>query len=532
MFRKNFKKFLSLLLVGMLSFGVFGCQQDSEETSTSPNDNSLSTPLPEDSTPDDSSSEIPVGPTTEYGNYQELEKLTSFDDMVTTEKWDTTVEKYTVIENGFLTLHPGTTVATLKDYNFENGEIVLQIKPLMKGDAVCFVLCAQNDDYNQINYTSFMKNYTISVDSRGQVELIKYKGREVGTPEHEEKLQISAETAGTLVSGTSFITCKIQLESTESSTKIVFSVGKMLAGKLKYDKYIEYTDTDNPYIGGRFAVSTLNGSGLALADAQKDGTTYVQPPEPAFEPIMVKNIPQYTGTEPISLFTGAETREETVAKFAAGWKGRNGIFNYEASRNQYNGKYGVQLNPALNHEEGDMIEFVGYYNQYTFGQVQYDITFSINNLDNGWIMFWFKCMSETQNVSSWGNKSTRESAQSYMTYLDATANLYFNKWVDWQQTFFGESQNVRRLLDPQDVNIVKTIRLYVEYGTSGTVFNEDGYSSVVLTYAFVNEYGNETVLKTYEDNSETALLNPGLFGLQTFQGAVMTIYDITATPLE
>ena len=120
---------------------------------------------------------------------------------------------------------------------------------------------------------------------------------------------------------------------------------------------------------------------------------------------------------------------------------------------------------------------------------------------------------------------------SYYFNFNRCWNLYFNKWVDWQQTFFGESQNVRRLLDPQDVNVVKTIRLYVEYGTSGKVFNDDGYSSVVLTYAFVNEYGHETVLKTHEDNSETALLNPGLFGLQTFQGAVMTIYDITATPL-
>lgn len=525
MVRKGFKKTLSLLLAGMLSFGIFGCEGNSGNSSTLLSDSSTSTLVPGDS------SELPIGNAAKYGNYKELEKLTSFNGLVATENWDTTGEKYTVIENGFLTLHSGTTAATLKNYNFENGEIVLQVKPLMKGDAVCFVLCVQNDDYNEMNYAASMKNYTISIDSQGLVELMKYKGGEVGTPEHEEKLQVAEDTAGTLVSGTSFITCKIQLETTETSTKIVFSIGKVLAGKLKYDKYIEYTDTNNPYAGGRFAVSTMNGSGLALSDAEKDGTSYVQPPEPAFEPITVKNIPLYTGTEPVSLFAGAETREGAVANFTAGWKGRNSIFNYEASRNTHNGKYGVQLNPALNHEEGDMIEFVGYYSKYTFGQVQYDITFSLNNLDNGWVMFWFKCMSETQNVSSWGNKSTREAAQSYMTYLDSTANLYFNKWVDWQQTFFGESQNVRRLLDPQDVNVVKTIRLYVEYGTSGKVFNDDGYSSVVLTYAFVNEYGHETVLKTHEDNSETALLNPGLFGLQTFQGAVMTIYDITATPL-
>ena len=44
------------------------------------------------------------------------------------------------------------------------------------------------------------------------------------------------------------------------------------------------------------------------------------------------------------------------------------------------------------------------------------------------------------------------------------------------------------------------------------------------------EGNREIPLKQYQDSNDP-LLNPGFFGIQTFAGDIMTIYEITATPL-
>ena len=398
----------------------------------------------------------------------------------------------------------------------------------MKGDAICFVLCMQNDDYSEMNYSAGMKNYTIVVNDDGNVELVKYMGKESSEDGHAVQLAQSDSAAASLASGAGFVPCKIELDTSDEGAHIVFSIGKTIAGKLVYESYIDYTDTDAPYLGGRFALATMNGAGLAITAADADTSLYVQPELPPFEAIEIKDVPVYTGTEPLTLFAGAETPEATLEAFADGWSGRNGIFEYEASSKTYNGKYGVKLLPSSNLEEGGKIEFVGHYNKYIFDQVQFDIKFSINKMESGWIMFWFKLLSETQNVSAWGNKYTREASQCYMTYLDYKGDMHFNKWSDWQQFFLGESQSVRRQIDPQDVDIVKHIRLYVEYAKLDPASAEE-YDSVSISVALVEENG-EIPLKQYQD-SNLPLLNPGFFGLQTFAGDIMTIYEVTATPL-
>lgn len=517
--KKNFLSLICFVMALILVFGMVACDK-AIDPSGNPSDETTQEDLEDD--------EELVPPEYEYGNYAELDKVENFSGLVVAENWETTVEKYMVIEDGFLTLHPGTTQAVLKDYNFENGSFEFQVKPNMKGDAVCFVLCLQNDDYNDINYASGMKNYTIAVNDDGNIDLVKYTGKETTDEDHALKLAQSDEAAESLASGASFVNCKIDLSSGADGTRIVFSIGKTIAGKLKYTSYIDYTDTDDPYRGGRFALATMNGAGLAIADAEADISAYVQPALPPFEAIVVEDVPVYTGTEPLILFAGAETEDATLAAFEDGWSGRNGIFNYEVSDKMHEGKYGIKFLPASNAEEGGKIEFVGHYDKYIFDQVQYDITFSINKMESGWIMFWFKLLSETQNVSAWGNKYTREASQSYMTYLDYKGDLYFNKWVDWQQFFLGESQNVRRNIDPQDIDMVKHLRLYVEYAKLDPE-SEKQYDSISIS-AMLVEDGREIPLKQYQDSNDP-LLNPGFFGIQTFAGDIMTIYEITATPL-
>lgn len=473
---------------------------------------------------------VPPEPDNQYGNFADLEKIDSLNGLILKDNWDTTVEKYTVIENNFLTLHPGTTEATLKNFNFEKGVLEFQVKIDMQGDAVCFVLCVQNNKYSDMNYNSGMKNYTISILDDGNVELVKYKGGNIEDEGHEELLVQSDKSADTLLSGANFVNCKIEMNTDESTTTIKFFVGKTVAGKLIYEEYLNYTDKTDAYHGGRFAVSTVNGSGVAITDAQTDASKYVKPELPPFSEIEVKGVPEYEESAPLTMFTGSATKEETEKTFAESWSGRNGVFNYQASEKMHNGKYGITLLPALNEEEGGTTEFVGHYNKYIFSQVMYEIQFSIDKLDSGWIMFWFKLAAETQNVSAWGNKFTREAAQSYMTYLPGNGKLEFNKWVDWQQFFLGEAQNVKKYLDPQDAGIVKTIRMYVEYAKLDPN-SEKEYDSVVISMAAVDENGQEHTLRQYQDSSDTALFNPGFFGIQTFSGATLTIYDIKATVL-
>ena len=509
-------RLICLLMAAVLAFAVVGCGGTQEDTP------------PNNEQEEEDAGETIAPPTYAYGDYADLEKIVDFSDVFVAENWSTTVEKYLVVEDGFLTLHPGTTQAVLKDYNFENGSFEFQIKPNMKGDAVCFVLCLQNDDYSEMNYSAGMKNYTIVVNDDGNVELVKYMGKESSAEDHAVQLMQSENIAASLASGASFVPCKIDLITTGESTQIVFSIGKTIAGKLVYEKYIDYTDAENAYQGGRFAFATMNGAGLAAAYADADTSLYVQPALPPFEAIEVQGVPVYTGTEPLTLFAGAETPEATLEAFEDGWSGRNGIFKYEASGKTYNGKYGVRLLPSSNAEEGGKIEFVGHYNKYIFDQVQFDIKFSIDKMEFGWIMFWFKLLSETQNVSAWGNKYTREASQCYMTYLDYKGDMHFNKWTDWQQFFLGESTSIRRQIDPQDVDIVKHIRLYVEYAKLDPASTEE-YDSVSISVALVEENG-EIPLKQYQD-SNLPLLNPGFFGLQTFAGDIMTVYEITATPL-
>lgn len=531
--RKTNLKLLSLILAFCLAF-AFACScgggDQSQNPSESKSDSEVTSETTSESGNDSESGNLPK-PDAEYGNYAELDKISSFDGAIQADKWSTTVARYTVIENGFLTIHPGTTEVTLKDYNFENGTLEFQIKPDMKGDAICIVFCNQNNVYDEMNYSAGMKNYTIAINSEGAVELVKYCG--LASPDdegHAKKLQVSENKADSLLSGADFIKCKLELKTDETSAEIKFSVGKIVAGKLKYTEYIGYTDTDSPYKGGRFAFSAMNGSGLAVADAETDVSAYVAPPLPPFEPIEVTEVPEYKGEETLTLFAGATTKEQTLANFADGFSGRNGIFNYSASEQTHNGKYGVKLNPALNAEENGMIEFVGHYNKYVFGQVMYEITFSIDKMDAGWVMFWWKNMSKTQNVSAWGNKFTREGTHCYMNYLTASGDLFFNKWVDWQQFFLGSNKKIKNKIDPQDIGVVHTIRLYTEYAKVNPDSAEE-FDSVTLTYAYVNPNGSETVLRTYQD-TKTALLNPGYFGMQTFGGAIMTVYGISATVLD
>lgn len=515
----KFAKLISSALALAMGFALFaGCGTTGDEGGK---------PSPENPTPE--TPVTPVTPTYGYGAYADLEKVSAFDGLVVADKWSTTVEKYTVIENGFLTLHPGTTQATLEDYNFESGSFEFQVKPNMKGDAISFVLCLQNDKYDDMNYASGMKNYTISIGNKGEIELLKYMGEEANSETHMKKLAVSEETSDTLAGGASFVPVKIDLQSNADNTQISFSIGRTIAGKLKYTQYIDYTDSESPYHGGRFAFGTMNGSGLAVADKDASSSSYVQPELPPFEPLEVKGVPVYEGAEPLSLFTGTDNAETTLTAFGDGWSGRNNIFNYEVSDKLHNGKYGIRLLPDINNEEGGTTEFVGHYNKYIFDQVQYDVTFAINKLDTGWLMFWFKLMSETQNVSAWGNKFTREASHCYMTYLDARGELYFNKWIDWQQFFLGDSVNIRRSVDPQDIDIVKTLRFYVEYAKLDQE-SEATYDSVVISVYLVDG-DRETLLRQYQD-SRDALPKPGFFGIQTFQGATMTIYDITATPLD
>lgn len=470
------KKWISLVLAGMLAFG-FGACGGEEGSSASENtsvESSTGSTI-DSSTPSDEGGKISV----ETGVNFDFNSA-----FASTENWVGLQTQNPVFdtENQFVTFREKSNNAiTYKGKGMSTGDIELKMKVQINKDTTAYVgFSNQSQDLDSFCYEAGSYMYTLEFSRDSKMYVKKW------TNTMETVLSGSKSSAPVPLMLAAKLT-PVKISVTENNNSVNIAV------YCNNQEVLNVTDSNNPILGGgAISLSYMGAGGMVVGGKDSIDANYTAPEALG---LTIYNQPTTAVFEQGTL--------NLLENFDSKWVGRERIFNVNNDGTGY--VFMSKDNPE--EPQAGITEYQGVYTGNIFKNVQMEYTY--NQLSNGeWTMFWFRCIPEMDtDVSIWGNKKTGQKTNGYSMLITVDGFVQIHKWADGAQIWLNgqgtqlTGQIVSMMNTPSaEINVKMSIEEVVIGGKPTIEFR-------------VSVNGCPTIVV---QDSDTPFLNAGYIGVQGF----------------